>query len=628
MPGRDGSALRLGILGVIVVSLFATMLARLWYLQVLVGPELRVEAQENSVRLIYTQANRGRILDRQGRVLVENRIVPTVVVERDIDRGVLARLAAELGKDVKEFERRVEDVRFSQFKPVPVVEDVPKEKLVFLQERHDEFPGVDVVQLTQRSYPHGQLAAHVLGYVGAINDAELEARRDEGYRGGDNIGKSGVELAYEAALRGTPQVEKLQVNAEGRVLRSLGKQPAIPGHDVQLTIDLDVQRVAEESLQQALETARKTWDPSQAKYFIAPAASAVVLDPRDGAVLAMASWPTYDPAKFINGISTADFQVLQDPANHFPLNNRAIQGEYAPGSTFKPITALAALDRQVISPTTTVDDTGSFQLGDRVFTNAGGRAWGSVDLARALTVSSDVYFYRLGEAMDVERKPFPMQEVARQFGFGKLTEVELPFEVEGRVPDPEQRRRLHEANPDAFPFPDWYSGDSVNLAVGQGDLVVTPLQLANAYVALANGGTLWQPHVGGAINDVLHSTSTPVQARKVGEVDIPAAARSAIVQGLERVVGVEEGTASGAFAGFPLAQFPLAGKTGTAEVRDKQDTSLFVAFGPTHSPRYVAAVVMEESGFGSSAAAPVVRRIFDGLLNNPLQPVARAGGLD
>ena len=628
MPGRDSTGLRLGILGVVVLSLFATMLARLWYLQVLVGPELRVEAQENSVRLIYTEANRGRILDRQGRVLVENRIVPTVVVERDIKPDVLARLAAELGKDVKEFQRRVEDVRFSQFKPVPVLEDVPKEKLVFLREHHRDFPGVSVVQLTQRSYPNGQLAAHVLGYVGEINDTELESRKGQGYRGGDTIGKSGVELAYEAELRGEPQVEKLQVDAEGRVLRALGKQPAIPGHDVQLTIDLDVQRVAEESLEQALETARKTWDPSQLKFFIAPAASAVVMDPRDGAVLAMASWPTYNPSQFGNGISTADFQFLQDPANHFPLNNRAIQGQYAPGSTFKPVTALAALGRQVIAPTTTINDTGTYQVGDQLFRNAGARQFGSVDLARALTVSSDVYFYRLGEAMDAEKKPFPMQDTARQFGFGQVSEVELPFEVEGRVPDPEQRRRMHQDNPDAFPFPDWYTGDSVNLAVGQGDLVVTPLQLVNAYAALANGGTIWKPHVGGAINDVIRQTSTPIEARQAGKIDIPAAARSSIVAGLERVVSVEEGTASGAFAGFPLDRFPLAGKTGTAEVIGKQDTALFVAFGPTENPRYVAAVVMEESGFGAAAAAPVVRRIFDGLLNNPLQPVARVVGRD
>jgi penicillin-binding protein 2 len=626
MPGRDGSGLRLGILGVIVLSLFATMLARLWYLQVLVGPEFRVEAQENSVRLIYSEANRGRIVDRQGRVLVENRIVPTVVIDRNIRPDVVARLAAELGKDPKDFQRRIEDVRFSQFKPVPVMEDVPKDKVVYLREHHDEFPGVDVVQLTQRFYPNGSLAAHLLGYVGEINDTELESRRSQGYRDGDSIGKSGVELAYETYLRGTPQVEKLQVDAQGRVLGSLGKQPGIPGHDVQLTIDLDVQRVAEESLAQALETARKSWDPSQAKFFIAPAASAVVLDPKDGAVLAMASWPTYDPAKFVNGISPEDFQVLQDPANYYPLNNRAIQGQYAPGSTFKPITALAALGRQMINPSTTINDTGSHQVGNQVFRNAGTRPFGQVDLARALTVSSDVYFYRLGEAMDSEKRPFPMQEMAKQFGFGQVSEIELPFEVEGRIPDPELRRRLHEDNPEAFPYPDWYAGDSVNLAVGQGDLVVTPLQLANAYATLANGGTVWKPHVGGAIYDILRKTSTIIEPREAAKVEIPPAARASIVQGLERVVSVEEGTAYGAFMGFPLAQFPLAGKTGTAEVVGKQDTALFVAFGPTPDPRFVAAVVMEESGFGAAAAAPVVRRIFDGLLKNPLQPVGRVGG--
>src|SRR5947209_7745565 len=345
---RDSSRLRLGILGVVVLSLFATMLARLWYLQVLVAPELKVEAQANSVRLVYTEAPRGRILDRNGNVLVDNRIVPTVVMDRAAAAkhpDVLARLSGILGVPVPDLQKRLEDVRYSQYKPVPMLENVPMDKVVYLREHEAEYPGVDVVQLTQRYYPHDTLAAHVLGYVGEINDKELATRRSAGYREGDTIGKSGVELAYESGLRGTPEVEKLQVDAQGRVLQSLGKQPAVPGHDVQLTIDLDVQTLAEESLKQGLDTAQATWDPDRLKRFLAPAGSIVVEDPRDGSILAMASAPTYRPSDFVGGISTNLFGALQDPANHYPLNNRAIQGLYAPGSTFKPVTALAALER-------------------------------------------------------------------------------------------------------------------------------------------------------------------------------------------------------------------------------------------------------------------------------------------
>ncbi|MGH9224855.1 MAG: penicillin-binding protein 2 [Acidimicrobiales bacterium] len=630
---RDSSRLRLAILGVVVISLFATMLARLWYLQVLVAPELKVEAQANSVRLVYTEAPRGRILDRDGDVLVDNRIVPTVVVDRRAaakDPGIAFRLAAYLGKDPIEIQRRIEDPRFSQYKPVPVADDVKKEQVVYLREHQADFPGVDVVQLTQRFYPRDTLAAHVLGYVGEINDKELEPRKNDGYRPGDSIGKSGVELAYEKDLRGDPEVEKLQVDSQDRVLRSLGNQPAVPGHDVQLTIDIDVQVLAEESLKQALDTAQASWDPNQLKRFLAPAGSVVVEDPRDGSILAMASYPTYKPTEFVNGISTAQFQALNDPVNHFPLNNRAIQGLYAPGSTFKLITSLAALGQQVIFPNTTINDTGSIAVGNppTIFRNAFGTRHGAVNLARALSVSSDVYFYELGAKLDAPRKPYPIQEQAKALGLGTTTNVELPFEADGRVPDPETKQKLHDDNPEAFPYGEWFTGDNINLSVGQGDLVVTPLQLANAYATFANGGTVWAPHVGGAIRDVMTNESAPVEPKAQSRVEFNGAHRDAIMAGLRRVVSDDEGTASAAFAGFPLNRFSLAGKTGTAEVLSKQDTALFVGFGPVEDARYVVAAVLEEAGLGSSAAAPVVRRVFDGLVGNPPKPVARVDGRD
>ena len=633
--GRDSSRLRLAILGVVVVSLFATMLARLWYLQVLVAPQLKVEAQENSVRLVYTEAPRGRILDRNGNVLVDNKIVPTVVVDRQVagkQPEVLDRLAAYLQVPRTNIDERLNDQRFSVYKPVPVFDNANMDQVVYLREHQAEFPGVDVVQLSERNYPHGTLAAHILGYVGEINDKELATRRSQGYREGDTIGKSGVELAYESELRGTPEVEKLQVDAQGRVLRSLGKQPAVPGHDVQLTIDLNVQTLAEESLDEGLKTARETWDPNQLKRFIAPAGSIVVEDPRDGSILAMASSPTYDPTEFVNGITTAKFQELNDPNNHYPLNNRAIQGVYAPGSTFKMVTALAALEKGVIAPETPFDDTGTFKIGGETKHNASGEVNGTIDMAGALAVSSDVYFYNLGADLDSSSRKkwngYPIQDVARSLGFGHLSDIELPYETDGRVPDPDSRKRQHDENPEAFPYPDWYTGDTVNLAVGQGDLLVTPLQLTNAYATFANGGTVWQPHVGSAVRDVVTNASTSIAPHEESKVDIPAQDRDTILQGLQQVVSTQDGTAAAAFAGFPLASFPIAGKTGTAEAPPKQDTALFVGFGPVFDPRYVVTAVMEESGFGAAAAAPVVRRVFDGLVGNPPKPVARVNGND
>lgn len=638
--GRDTSRLRLGILGVVVLSLFATLLARLWYLQVLVAPEMKVEARANSVRLVYTEAPRGRIVDRNGQILVDNRIVPTVVVQRDIqkkDPGTLERLAAYLSVGnpagpvtLGDLQRRIIDPRFSQYKPVPVAEDIPKEKVVFLREHQADFPGVDVVQLTQRYYPHKSLAAHVLGYVGEIDEKELASRKTQGYRAGDSFGKSGVELAYETQLRGQPQVEKLQVDAQGRVLRSLGIQPAVPGHDVVLTIDINVQALAEDALKQALDTAHTAWDPDRLKHYIAPAGSVMVEDPRDGSILAMASYPTYDPTEFVNGITVNRFQQLNDPASYYPLNNRAIQGEYAPGSTFKMVTSLAALGRDVIAPNTTINDTGSFSVGNppTVFRNAFGTAWGTVNLTRALTVSSDVYFYQLGEKLDTSRKPYPIQDMARSLGFGADTGIELPFEASGRVPDPDVKKRLHDANPTAFPEGSWYTGDSINLSVGQGDLVVTPMQLTNAYAAFANGGTLWAPRLGGGFYDPVRDTSVPIEPKQLGKAELKPADRDAVLAGLTGVVSADGGTATPVFQGFPQAKFPLAGKTGTAEVAGKQETALFVGFGPIDAPRYVVTAVLEESGLGSQAAAPVVRQIFDGLTGNPPRPITRGTGRD
>ncbi|HEX2043601.1 MAG TPA: penicillin-binding protein 2 [Acidimicrobiales bacterium] len=631
----DSARLRMGVLGVVVISLFAALLARLWYLQVLAAPELRVEAQQNSVRVVVTEAVRGRILDRNGKVLVDNRVVDAVTISRDEanrNPGVLARLSVVLGVPEAELRRRVDDDRFSPFKPAPIAEEVPEEKLIYIREHQADFPGVDVVALTRRNYPAGPLAAHLLGYVGEINDRELAARKDAGYKAGDTIGKSGVEAAYETELRGQPRIEKLEVDSKGQVLGVLGVQPAVPGRDVQLTVDLDAQRLAEESLAEGLERARSSWDRNTAKYFLAPAGAIVVLDPRGGSVVAMASYPSYDPREFVNGISESRFRQLQDPAGYFPLNDRALQGLYAPGSTFKLVSGLAAMRNGLVSARDTILDTGSIQVGNppRIFRNARGQVNGRINMAQALTVSSDVFFYEMGKNLWEGRRfgPTAMQEVAVDLGLGARTGIELPFEVDGRIPTPESRRKLHDANPQAFPTRDWFTGDNMNLAVGQGEVVVTPLQLATAYATFANGGTVYAPRVAGSVLDPDRRGVRPVPVREVRRVELPPSIRQPLLDGFKGVVSDPDGTAFGAFAGFPLNRFPVAGKTGTAEVFGKQDTALFSAFAPADNPQYVVTVVMEESGFGAAAAAPVARRVLEGLAGGAPQPVQRAAGLD
>ncbi|CAA9263532.1 MAG: Peptidoglycan D,D-transpeptidase MrdA [uncultured Acidimicrobiales bacterium] len=640
---QDSSRLRLGVLGMVVLSLFCALSARLWYLQVLASPTLAVEAQHNSVAVVYTEAPRGRILDRNGKVLADNRVVLALVANRE-EVGkrpeVLDRLSALIGVPVNVLNERMADERYSLFKPVPVAVDVPKDKLIYVREHQGDFPGIQGVQVTERVYPHGALAAHVLGTVGEINDEELGPRKAAGYKAGDTIGKSGIELTYETDLRGEPEISKLEVDSVGRVQRSLGGQPAVQGNDVRLTIDLDIQRAAEDSLAQGIVLARKSTDFLTGKPFLAPGGSVVVTDPRNGSVLAMASNPAFNPNEFTNGISVRRFAELNDPAGHYPLNNRAIQGLYAPGSTFKLATSIAGLRAGLITPRDTYNDQGAYTVvGQRsaTFTNARGARNGLVDVAKALTVSSDVFYYWLGERFWDGRGSLgqaAIQDVGRSLGMGEYTDIDLPFESNGRVSDPAGRQKLHKDNPEAFPYPEWYTGDNLNIAVGQGDTAITPLQLTNAYASFINGGTVYAPHVGDAVLDRQGQEIRRVEAKVLRRVEIPASIREPLLAGFRGVVADPLGTGFGVFSGFPLAAFPVAGKTGTAEVGGKQDTSLFTAYAPADSPRYAVSAVLEESGLGASAAGPVVRRVFEaiavkeGISTAPPADVNRVDGRD
>ncbi len=620
----ESPRLRLAVVGIIVVSLFSALFARLWYLQVLDSSTFVTAAATNQIRLVYEDAPRGRILDRNGKVLVDNRRTQAITVNRNqllklddaAEEGVKGRLAALLNISREELDKRIADVRFSQYKPIPVAEGdaVPEELYIYVREHQEDFPAVEATILSERAYPSDPptLAAHVLGYVGEINDRELEKRKQDGYRLGDSIGKSGAERAYEDVLRGRPGVTKLQVNSAGQVVKGepLAVIPPTPGRDVTLTIDADVQKLAEDSLIRGLEAARTSVDRSgDGRHFEAPAGSVVVTDPRDGGVLAMASYPTYNPAEFVNGIRPDVYSALNHPDSHFPLNNRAIGGAYDAGSTFKLITAVAALETGMIQPNSSITDPGFYKVknckGEKcTFSNAGKKAYGRVDLRRAITVSSDTYFYGLGARFHQESAyDQGLQRTARAFGFDGPTGFPLGGAV-GRIPDPESKQEL--CKKIRCVDGAWRTGDSINMAIGQGDVLVTPLQLANAYATFANGGTLYEPR--------LRADEPP---RKVRDVGMTPAMRQPILDGLQGVVSRQEGTAYYAFAGFPLNAFPVAAKTGTAQVNKKHDTAVFAAFGPANDPQYAVSVVMEEAGFGGSTAAPVARRIFQGIQGQP-----------
>ncbi|MCI0633407.1 MAG: penicillin-binding protein 2, partial [Actinobacteria bacterium] len=538
----------------------------------------------------------------------------------------------------------INDPRVAAFAPVPVAIDATAEQITYIREHQEDFPGVAADRVTIREYPNGRLAAHVLGYVGEINADELRAMKDDGYRQGDKIGKSGVEQMFESELRGEPHVQRLEVDSRGRLIRVLEDKPAVPGKDMRLTIDLDIQRIAEESLRQGMEGAGNIRDlNTEGRYetYRAGSGSVTVLDPRDGSVVAMASAPDFDPAEFTNGIPKQTFAEFESEASNFPLLNRAVQGQYAPGSTFKLITAIAGLETGLLTPSETIYDQGFLDVGDPPtrFENAGGKEHGSVDLARALTVSSDVYFYEVGRDLwqlynderaqneDID-KGYATQNVAREFGFGAPTGIGFTGEATGRIPDREFKEDFNRTNPNLEQrrvSSLWLPGDSVNLAVGQGDLLVTPLQLANAYATFANGGTRYTPRVASALLEPRtgDEESAPVVVQDLApqpaeELELGPEVRDPILYGLAGVVSNGAGTANDAFQGFRNAS--VAGKTGTAQVEPKQDTSLFVGISPVEQPQYVTLAIVEEGGFGSAVAAPIVRRIIEGLAGN-MNPV-------
>ncbi len=617
MEASARTRVRISIVGVVTVALFSALFARLWYLQVASADEFKAEATRNTVKTLHEPGIRGRILDRNGNVLAENRVANVITVKRELDPAVqtrvLRRLSVLLGTPVKELEARLEDPRISPYTAVPVATGVPYETLAYIAEHKPEFPGVRADAVPLRVYPNGSAAFHLLGYTGEVNEDELKSPFTKArYELGEKIGKSGIEASYESDLRGQPAVIEAEIDAAGQVLSRREVRGARPGHDVRLTLDLGVQRVAEDALKQGMASAKKSRNTVEKKKFQtlnADAGAVIVLDAQTGSVVALASQPDADPNTFENGIPQSTWDWLNDPANHKPLVDRAVSGLYFPGSTFKLISAIAGLNSGLITPTTTINDTGKYAYPtdpDNVFRGEG--AHGRVSLARALTVSSDVYFYDLGGRLyGLQKNDDPrgsaIQDTARTFGFGEPTGIALDNEAPGVIGDAEWTKRMHEENPKAFPFPDWLPGDNIQSAIGQKDVLVSPIQMASTYATLANGGTRFSPRLADAVYKGEEKVRD-LPAIKLGTVPIPA--RSTLLAGFTGVVEDPKGTAAGAFAGFPAGM--VAGKTGTAQVEGKQNTSWFVGMTPAAEPRYIVLAVVEEGGYGAQTAAPIVAR--------------------
>jgi penicillin-binding protein 2 len=648
-PSPDASAvLRLTLLSVLVIALFLALFARLWFLQVLAGDRYVELADSNRLRTVVTEAPRGSILGSDGEELVRNRPALTISADRQtlLDGDgeprdeeaarVIDRLGELLEISPDEVIERLGSLRRSPLAPVTLAIDVAPEIVFAVREQQELFPGVLAETLPVREYPAGRVASHLVGYLGEISQDELLASEFTDYRGGDLIGRGGLEQVYETDLRGIAGQRVLVVNARGNVLDVQREREAIQGADLVTTIDTELQIAVERLLEDGIIASRDlVRDDGQNMPSVA--GSAVVLDARTGGVLAMASYPSYDPREFVGGVSSEYWAFVTDRENEQPLINRVIAGNYPPGSVFKTASGAAMLEAGLVGPRSTVNCSPSFELGGISFRNWNrGVNEGPMDLSTALMRSCDTYFYDLAyrQYQREQGQDDPDEvliRVAERFGFGIELGIDLPGEKIGRVPGRQWRREFHAsqqeslcsaaetAPPDQKALLDdlcqyggaWRGGDAVNSSIGQGDVLASPLQVAASYQAIANDGILLRPHLGGKIVAQDGTLLREIEPEAIGDLQLDDAELQVIQEGLERVVMDARGTARGVFAGFPLDEFPVAGKTGTAELGGRVPYAWFAGYAPSTDPEIVVAVNVEQGGGGSQTAAPIVRNIFE-----------------
>ena len=610
-PSPPRTIIRLRVLGLVVAALFSLMFVRLWYLQVLDTSAYSETVSHNQFRPVEVPAARGLIVDRSGATLVGDQVTQDITLAREAAQQhpqVVASLATLLGVTTAQIQADLANPQYSLYKPVPVLENAPLPDVLYIGEHAWEFPGVSVMADTTRTYPMGNTGAQMLGYLGQIQKLR------PGYQLGDQVGLSGLEAQYEPDLRGVPGTDRVEVDAAGNVVGDLGQTPATPGDALVTNIDSGLEQTLQGALDAEIAQAHGT------------GGAVVAMDPQTGAVLAIASSPTYDPTWWTaNGISTAHYQQLQSNGS---LNDYAIDGLYTPGSTFKLASATAALNEGLIGPNTVYDDTGTYRVGNAVFHDNDGEAAGPITISRAIAVSSDVFFYNIGVEFWNAYKSTgrfgktPIQDAANALGFGVVTGIDLPGETQAaRVDSPDVVAKEHSQYPQAYPEGGWFTGNNLEMAFGQGGTVITPIDEAVAYSTFANGGTRYVPQIAAGLVNSQGKVVKTFPAKVADRVSYAPASYQAMLSGFEGAVQSQSGTAYGAFQGFPLGTFPIAGKTGTADVAGGQPTSWFTGFGPLPTPQYEITAVIAGGGYGASAAAPVVRQGFDYLVAHPETPV-------
>ncbi|MGF0171601.1 penicillin-binding protein 2 [Streptomyces sp. Marseille-Q5077] len=648
--------IRLVVIQILVLSLLGTLGGRLWYLQIREGDAYAKEASGNHVQQVVQPAVRGSILDARGVPLADNETRLVVSASRtdllkmkDDGKGVLTKLAKVLGMKTEDVMGKVRlcDAETPQpcwngspYQPIPITDEATPKQALQIRERAEDFPGITAEPQALRRYPSpgNSNTAQVLGYLSPVTDEELQQAQDTDspYLRSDQVGRSGLEREYDKQLRGKAGVTRYEVDNLGRVIGQAKADAAEPGANLVTSIDARVQRVAEYELNEAMKQARKEWDRNTNEQYKADSGAVVVMEAKTGRVVAMASNPSYDPNAWVGGISAKDYKTLTGKASNYPLLNRAIQGQSAPGSIFKVVPTAAAVNAGY-SFNGPYQCSSSYSIGGQVFKNFESKGYGPISLGRALEVSCDTVFYRLSHEewkRDGGTKPKKnagdwFYKTAHQFGLGAETGIDLPNEVTGRIPDRQWKQDYWKANKDAWckygkrdgSYAEKIAyenclegnrlraGDSVNYSIGQGDTLVTPIQMATIYSAISNGGTLYDPTVGKAVVSPDGKTVEEIKPKSHGKLPISKQTLAAMDDALAGVA--TRGTAAWRFAdvGWPQDKIPMHAKTGTAEVYGKQTTSWFA----TYTKDYSVVMTISQGGTGSGASGPAVRNIYDAL---------------
>lgn len=579
--GYDGFNRRLRVLGILMVLVIAVLIGRAGYLQIYEGEYYAGLADGNRIRIIPAVAPRGTFYDRNGQLLVTNRpgfTVSLLPLTSPIKEEVIERLSALVHVPVEDIKAKI--AGHSGFDPIRIKTDVTPDIVSIIEEQKELYPGVMIENTPIRDYVLKQEGAHTFGYVSEINDEELKEKKADGYKSGDIIGKFGLEKIYDKYVRGEDGGDQVEVDVSGKPVKRLGRKVPVPGDDLVLTIDKDLQTAAEKAVDDRLAAIH------------ASAAAAVVMNPQTGEVLAMVSRPAFDPNLFAHGISSKDWAKLNNNPFH-PMDNKTISGEYPPGSTFKIVTGTAALTEGKVAPEEKIFDSGHHWIIPKG--NAEGEALGWINFQEALAHSDNVYFYEMGNRLGIDL----LEKYARMFGLGQRTGIDLPYEAKGLVANREYKKKNFEDG-------DWYLSETFDAAIGQGFNLVTPLQAAMVMGEIAADGKRYKPHLVSRIQTQDGDVIKEFQPELLSELQVPANVIRLVQEGLHDVT--KFGTAASTFRGFPV---DIAGKTGTAENSQGRDHGWFVAYGPFDNPNIVVAVIVEQGGFGSQSAVPIGREILE-----------------